>query len=75
MPRVKGGPKTRQRRKKVLKMAKGYRETKPALSNSCGCSSSSFGLCLSRSKGEEKRFPKALDYSHQCSGKASRSLL
>ena len=25
MPRVKGGPKTRQRRKKVLKMAKGYR--------------------------------------------------
>jgi len=24
MPRVKGGPKTRQRRKKVLKMAKGY---------------------------------------------------
>ena len=25
MPRVKGGPKTRQRRKKVLKLAKGYR--------------------------------------------------
>ena len=25
MPRVKGGPKTRARRKKVLKMAKGYR--------------------------------------------------
>src|SRR4030043_1760049 len=25
MPRVKGGPKTRHRRKKVLKMAKGYR--------------------------------------------------
>ena len=25
MPRVKGGPKTRYRRKKVLKMAKGYR--------------------------------------------------
>ena len=25
MPRVKGGPETRQRRKKVLKMAKGYR--------------------------------------------------
>src|SRR5512135_1523314 len=25
MPRVKGGPKTRQRRKRVLKMAKGYR--------------------------------------------------
>ncbi len=25
MPRVKGGPKTRQRRKKVLKVAKGYR--------------------------------------------------
>ena len=25
MPRVKGGPKTRQRRKKVLKRAKGYR--------------------------------------------------
>ena len=24
MPRVKGGPKTRQRRKKTLKMAKGY---------------------------------------------------
>jgi large subunit ribosomal protein L20 len=24
MPRVKGGPKTRRRRKKVLKMAKGY---------------------------------------------------
>ena len=24
MPRVKGGPQTRQRRKKVLKMAKGY---------------------------------------------------
>lgn len=24
MPRVKGGPKTRKRRKKVLKMAKGY---------------------------------------------------
>jgi large subunit ribosomal protein L20 len=24
MPRVKGGPKTRQRRKKVLKMAKGF---------------------------------------------------
>jgi len=24
MPRVKGGPKSRQRRKKVLKMAKGY---------------------------------------------------
>lgn len=24
MPRAKGGPKTRQRRKKVLKMAKGY---------------------------------------------------
>ena len=24
LPRVKGGPKTRQRRKKVLKMAKGY---------------------------------------------------
>jgi large subunit ribosomal protein L20 len=25
MPRVKGGPKTRKRRKKVLKLAKGYR--------------------------------------------------
>ncbi len=25
MPRVKGGPKTRQRRKRVLKLAKGYR--------------------------------------------------
>ena len=25
MPRVKGGPKTKQRHKKVLKMAKGYR--------------------------------------------------
>ncbi|MBI5755928.1 MAG: 50S ribosomal protein L20, partial [Nitrospirae bacterium] len=24
MPRAKGGPKTRQRRKKVLKLAKGY---------------------------------------------------
>lgn len=31
MPRVKGGPKTRRRRKKVLKLAKGYRGAKSKL--------------------------------------------
>ena len=31
MPRVKGGAVTRQRRKKILKLAKGYRGSKHAL--------------------------------------------
>jgi len=56
MPRVKGGPKTRQRRKKVLKMAKGYREEEAALPNSCGCSSSTLAYAYRDRRARKRDF-------------------
>ena len=66
MPRAKRGNKRLERRKKILKLAKGYRGTKSKLYRSAKESvERGLEFRLHRPKTEEARFSKSVDRSHR----------
>jgi len=67
MPRVSRGNKRIQRRKKILKLAKGYRLTKSKLHRSAG-ESVERGLRLpTATEDKETQFSQAVDRAPECS--------
>ena len=76
MPRVKRGSKRRERRKKILSLAKGYFLTKGKLYRSAKEADRPRGqLRLRRPQAQEARLPPAVDHPHQRRGARARHLL
>ena len=76
MPRVKGGPKTRQRRKKVLKMAKGYVGGRSRLYRTAVDAVHRALAYAYRDRRARKRdFRRLMDHSHQCGSETPWSFL
>ena len=66
MPRAKGGAKTRQRRKKILKKAKGYVGGRSRLYRTAAETVLRAGaFAYRRSQGQEAQRPRALDRPYQ----------
>src|SRR5438046_2602949 len=75
MPRAKGGPKTRRRRKKILKQAKGYVGGRRKLYRTAAETVLRAGAFAYRAKAEEAPPPRPLDHPHQRRVPAGRALV
>ena len=76
MPRAKGGSKSRQRRKKIMKLAKGYVGGRGRLYRSARETvERGAGVCLSRPASQEANFSRTLDHANQRRGKNQRNLV
>ena len=75
MSRVKGGPATRQRRKRVLKLAKGYygaKSKKYRVAKQAVMKSGNTPIAIGRRR---RRFSSAVDYQNQCCRSYERHVL
>jgi len=76
MPRAKGGAKTRQRRKKVLKQAKGnFGGRRKLISHREGNATPRGRIRVPRSPSEKASGPRALDRPHQRGMPRARALI
>ncbi len=76
MVRVKGGYVTRRRRKRILKLAKGYYGAKHRLFKKANEQLlKSFMLCISRPSSEQAQLPQLVDRAHQCGSSQSTDYL
>ena len=74
MARVKGALNARKKHKKVLKLARGYRQIQTVQSSKTVCNEGN-GICFRRQKTDKERIQKPVDRKNQRSCKNERNFL